>query len=94
MTEEEKKEEVKKEEDKKPLGPLRDLPEYEVGSEDVGDWRWVYRYSAIATGVWNTESQFGKLPLSEEELFQKRQEAKLHRKEVLSVNRENWVKKC
>ena len=71
MIEEEKKEEVKNEEDKKPLGPLRDLPEYEVGSEDVSDWRWAYRYSAIATGLWNAESKYGKLPLSEWELLEK-----------------------
>ena len=84
MTEEEKNEEVKNEEDKKPLGPVYDIPkfetsEFEVGSEDVSDWRWAWRAGAGTVGLWNTVSEYGKLPLSKEELLAQRKKL-LHEK--------------
>ena len=77
------------------LGPLRDLPEYEFGSEDVGDLRWAYRYSSIATGLWTAESEYGKLPLSEEERLAYRKKLlrkKYHerRKRKVSKNPSTW----
>ena len=77
------------------LGPLRDLPEYEFGSEDVGDLRWAYRYSSIATGLWTAESEYGKLPLSEEECLAYRKKLlrkKYHerRKRKVSKNPSTW----